>query len=416
MSNPLEILPLTEPREGIPALITTQKELEECAAALKEGTGPVAIDTERAAGFKYHQRAYLVQLRREGSGSFLIDPTHFDGLGLIAQALQGVEWILHAADQDMPCLALEGLYPAKLFDTALAARILGYERIGLGPLIEDEFGLALAKEHSAADWSQRPLPPSFLAYAALDVELLIELRERQLAALEKTGKLEWALEEFEHLRTAPPAPPKPDPWRRVPQANKVRSRRGLAILREVWSVREDMAAAVDLTPGRLIPHHSLIAIAESEAKTAADVLSLKACRNGRVKENLDFIVAALEAAWAIPEEDLPATRAPSLPGGVGDPRNWKRHSPAATEMYDALRAAILERAEFLHLPQEILLRPQLQRVLAWRCHEKRQAGGDLSAEAIAELIGAIGGRAWQAAMLAPELADVLAGATFSDAK
>ncbi|MDO4792094.1 MAG: HRDC domain-containing protein [Buchananella hordeovulneris] len=408
MSEPLDLLPLTVPRDGIPAVITTQRELEECATALREGTGPVAIDTERAAGFKYHQRAYLVQLRREGAGSFLIDPVPFDGLGLIAQALRGVEWILHAADQDMPCLAMEGLHPSKLFDTALAARILGYDRIGLGPLIEDEFGLTLAKEHSAADWSQRPLPESFLAYAALDVELLIELRERQLAALEKAGKLEWALEEFEHLRTAPPSPPKPDPWRRVPQGNKVRSRRGLAILREVWAVREEMAAAVDVVPGRIIPHHSLVAIAEAEAKTAADVLALKPCRNSRVKENIDFIEAALEVAWQLPEEDLPSTRAPSLPGGVGDPRNWKRHSPEATEMYDVLRAAILERADFLHIPQEILLRPNLQRTLAWRCYEKKRAGGDLSAEAIAELIGAIGGRAWQAAQLAPELAEVLA--------
>ena len=218
MSNPssvspadLDLVTLNVPRAGVPEIITTAAELDACCAALAAATGPVALDTERAAGFKYHPRAYLVQVRREGAGTFLIDPTCFASLAPVQAALLDAEWILHAADQDLPCLALEGMRPTRLWDTALAARLLGFERIGLGPLLEDEFAIHLAKEHSAADWSIRPLPTSYLAYAALDVELLIELRERQFEQLTQAGKLAWAEEEFEHLRLAPPTPAKLDP-------------------------------------------------------------------------------------------------------------------------------------------------------------------------------------------------------------
>ena len=140
------------------------------------GEGPVAIDAERASGYRYGQRAYLVQVRREGAGTWLIDPVGCPDLTPLDEAIGAAEWILHAATQDLACLAEVGLRPRQLFDTELAARILGLPRVGLAAVVEHYLGLSLAKEHSAVDWSTRPLPEPWLRYAALDVEVLDELR------------------------------------------------------------------------------------------------------------------------------------------------------------------------------------------------------------------------------------------------
>src|SRR3954468_17897779 len=200
-----EIIDLDAPRDGVPLVIETQAGLERCAAAIAAGTGPAGVDAERASGFRYGQRAFLVQIRREGAGTWLIDPEPFENLAIIDDALSGVEWILHAATQDLPCLRELGMNPDKLFDTELAARLAGLPRVGLAAVIENLLGFTLAKEHSAADWSTRPLPEPWLRYAALDVEVLIELREALIAKLKDAGKLEYALEEFEAVRTAPPS-------------------------------------------------------------------------------------------------------------------------------------------------------------------------------------------------------------------
>ncbi len=178
-------------------------------ARLAGGSGPVAMDSERASGFRYGQRAYLVQICREGSGTFLIDPIALPDLSGVAAAIADAEWILHAASQDLPCLAEVGLVPRTLFDTELAGRLLGRDRVGLAALVESELGVTLAKEHSAADWSTRPLPEPWLRYAALDVEYLIELREVLGEALQEAGKGEWARQEFAAIAAAPaPAPAK----------------------------------------------------------------------------------------------------------------------------------------------------------------------------------------------------------------
>ncbi len=203
-------------------------------AAFAAGTGPVAIDAERASGYRYSARAYLVQLRREGSGTALVDPIAFDDLADLQAALGDTEWILHAATQDLPCLAEIGLRPTTLFDTELAGRLLGYPRVGLATLVETVVGRSLRKEHSAVDWSTRPLPVPWLEYAALDVEALVELREALGRELEETGKAEWARQEFEHLVTAAPSGPRQEPWRRTSGMHRARGRRALAAVRELW--------------------------------------------------------------------------------------------------------------------------------------------------------------------------------------
>ena len=173
--------------------------------ALAAGTGPIAVDAERASGYRYGQRAYLVQIRRSGSGSFLVDPVAFDDLSPLADAINDAEWVLHAASQDLPCLAEIGLRPRELFDTELAGRLLGHPRVGLGAMTESVLGIGLEKGHAAADWSTRPLPEDWLRYAALDVEVLIDLRDALAAELDAAGKTEWARQEFAAIVAAPPA-------------------------------------------------------------------------------------------------------------------------------------------------------------------------------------------------------------------
>ena len=194
-----ELPKLTMPREGLPPVITTDAALADAARALRNASGPVALDAERASGHRYGQRAYLIQIRRAGAGTFLIDPVAQPDLHSIDEALADAPWVLHAASQDLACLSEVGLEPhAGLFDTEIAARLLGRPRVGLAALVADYMGFALAKEHSAVDWSSRPLPESWLAYAALDVELLLELAEKLTAELEATGRLNWLQQECEH--------------------------------------------------------------------------------------------------------------------------------------------------------------------------------------------------------------------------
>ncbi|MDD9206886.1 HRDC domain-containing protein [Georgenia sp. 10Sc9-8] len=395
-------VPLTEPADGVPPVCETPAQLDAAAAALAAGTGPVAVDAERASGFRYGQRAYLVQLRRAGAGTVLVDPVALPDLSLLQQALDGTEWVLHAADQDLPCLAGVGLVPAALFDTELASRLLGRQRVGLAAIVAEELGFALAKEHSAADWSTRPLPEAWLRYAALDVELLVELRERLSEQLASAGKLEWAHQEFEHVRTAPPSPPKTDPWRRVAGATAVRSPRGLAVLRELWQAREDEARRRDRAPGRVLPNAALVAAAQAQPRTTAELVALPPFAGKGTRRHARTWQEAITRALALPEEQLPPRRPPVAPGSLPAPRSWPERNPAAAARLDAVRTAVRARAEELQLPQENLLSPELQRQLAW--HAPDDAAPDL----VADLLLERGARPWQVELLHGPLAGVLA--------
>ena len=205
-----DVVPLLEPRDGLPAVVSTPDALSKAVLALAHGDGPVAVDAERASGFRYGQRAFLVQLRREGSGTVLIDPVACPDLSALDAALAPAEIVLHAAGQDLPCLAELGYRPRALFDTELAGRLLGFPRVGLAALVEEVLGLRLAKGHGAEDWSTRPLPDEWLRYAALDVEVLVELRDALAGQLEEQGKTEWARQEFAAVLAARPPGPRPE--------------------------------------------------------------------------------------------------------------------------------------------------------------------------------------------------------------
>ena len=263
-------MPLHEPADGVPPVVETERGLARAAAAVAAGEGPVAIDAERASGYRYGQRAYLVQVRREGAGTWLIDPIGCPDLSPLDEAIGAAEWILHAATQDLACLAEVGLRPRQLFDTELAGRILGLPRVGLAAVVEHYLGLSLAKEHSAVDWSTRPLPEPWLRYAALDVEVLTELRNLMGVDLAAQGKSEWARQEFTSLLTWTPTE-RVDPWRRTSGMNTLRSRRSVAIVRELWYARDDIARERDTSIGRVLPDAALVDIAKAAPATTADL-------------------------------------------------------------------------------------------------------------------------------------------------
>lgn len=398
--------PLTSPREGVPDVIATESALQAAIEALRAGTGVLAVDAERASGYRYGQRAFLVQLRREGAGTILIDPTALPDLRPLGEVIDGIEWVLHAASQDLPCLRELGLNPSSLFDTELAARLLGRARVGLGSLIAGEFGLALAKEHSAADWSTRPLPESWLRYAALDVELLVPLRDQLAEQLEAAGKLEWALQEFEAVRLARPVD-RPDPWRRTSGIQSLRSPRGLAAVRELWQARDDLARRLDRSPGRVLPDSAIVAAASAMPADPGALRALPGFTGRGAARHLDTWFAAVERARTLAPAQLPARRREGGPDSLPPPRSWADKDPAAARRLDAVRGCVRALAEELEVPQENLLAPAAQRQLAW--HVSSGVPSD-----VAQALAGYGARPWQVDVLAAPLADALAGAVAAE--
>jgi ribonuclease D len=399
--------PLLELRDGLPPVIETEDALAEVVERFGAGTGPVAIDAERASGYRYSARAYLVQLRREGSGIALVDPIAFESLDALQQALGDTEWILHAATQDLACLADVGLRPTTLFDTELAGRLLGYPRVGLATLVETVLGRSLRKEHSAVDWSTRPLPGPWLEYAALDVEALVELRRALGRELEETGKAEWARQEFEHLVNAAPSGPRQDPWRRTSGMHRARGRRALAAVRELWQTRDTIAERRDVTPGRIIPDSAIVEAANAMPRDKATLLAVKGFRGRGAERYAHQWVEAIRVARTLPEEELPPVAARF--DGPPPPRAWADRDPVAAARLTKARAALKALAEDHHLPVENVLTPDYVRRAMW---EPPGTADDVDLpERVAARLTELGARPWQVELTCAVLTDAIVDPT-----
>jgi ribonuclease D len=394
-------VPLLELRDGLPALTETDEALQAVVDAVASGSGPIGLDAERASGYRYSARAYLIQLRREGSGTALIDPIAFEDLSALNTAIGDAEWILHAASQDLPCLREVGLEPAALFDTELAARLLGYPRVGLATLVEAIVGKSMRKEHSAADWSKRPLPMPWLEYAALDVEVLVELRSVLGAELEESGKTEWARQEFAHLIAHEPAP-RQDPWRRTSGIHKAKGRRALGAVKEIWIVRDELAASLDTTPGRLIPDSAVIAAANALPTNGKLLLETPGFHGRGARRYLETWVDALKRARATPEHELP----PMANRSDGPPqvRSWADRDPVAAARLSTARTAVTALSEERNVPVENLLTPDYLRRVLWTPPEVADAEMETAVGAELRRLGA---REWQIELMAPLLAGAI---------
>lgn len=376
------------------SVISDVSEFRAACAALAAGTGPVAVDVERASGFRYSQRAYLVQVFRRDAGVFLFDPPALGDFSPLQEAIGDVQWIFHAASQDLPSLRELDLLPPSIFDTELASRLLGHERVGLAAVVENTLGITLKKEHSAADWSTRPLPAAWLEYAALDVLHLIDVYEALEAELEEQGKTEFAAEEFAATLTRLPKPPREDPWRRLSGLHQVRGARNLAVARSLWQAREAYAQDQDVSPGRLVPDRSLIAAVLANPQSKQALAGVKDFQGRASRTQLDRWWQAFVDGRAT--EELPRERVPS--DALPPPRAWSDRNPEADARLKAARPVIEATAEELGMPTENLLTPDYLRRVAWDVP-------GTTPEAIGDALAALGARPWQIAQTAQKIAD-----------
>ena len=394
-------VPLTEPRDGVPSPLTDPAALAEVVEVLRAGSGPVAVDAERASGYRYGQRAYLVQLRRADVGTVLVDPVHLPDLSELGAAIAGDEWVLHAASQDLPCLRELGMVPTKVFDTELAGRLLDHPRVGLGAIVESVLGLTLEKGHSAADWSTRPLPEPWLRYAALDVEVLVELRDELAAELDETGKREWAEEEFAALVAAEPAPPRVDPWRRTSGLHRVRKRRQMAVVRGLWLRRDEVARRRDIAPGRVLPDAALVSAALAQPRTEQELTALPVWGGRSLRRQVGTWLPAIVAALELPDAELPELKVAAE--GPPPARSWPDRDPVAAARLSAARTAIAAIADEHRLPVENLLAPDAVRRLCWQ----PPGGPTPSADEVAAFLRDHGAREWQVRLTAGVIAKAL---------
>ena len=409
-STPPEPTPLLHPADGIPDLAVTVPQIEAAARLLDRGRGPFAVDAERASGFRYSNRAYLIQIRRAGAGTVLIDPVShgadpLTALRPVAEVLDTDEWILHSADQDLPCLAEVGMRPPALYDTELAGRLAGFDRVNLASMVERLFGRGLAKGHGAADWSRRPLPGEWLNYAALDVELLIELRAAISEVLAEQGKTGWVAEEFDYLRAfkgeaagdvAPVV--RRDRWRRTSGIHRVRDRRGLAAVRELWTARDRIAERRDVAPRRVLPDSAIIDAAVADPKKVEDLVALPVFGGRNQRRSAEVWLAALQAARQSqdPPDDAEA------PNGPPPPARWSRRKPEAAARLEAARAALGEVSQRVGVPTENLIAPDLVRRLCWDWEPAADPE-----EAVEAFLCAGRARAWQRELVDQVLARAL---------
>lgn len=394
---------LAAPADGIPEVIEDERALQRAADSIAAASGPVALDAERAAGYRYGSRAYLVQLRRRGAGSFLIDPIALPDLTPLQEAIGDAEWVLHAATQDLPCLAELGLHPQALFDTELGSRLAGLPRVGLATVVEHYLGITLAKEHSAVDWSTRPLPEPWLAYAALDVEVLVEVRHRLRADLEEQGKLDWALQDFAALTSFTGPPPRTDPWRRTSGMHRIRDKRAIARVRELWLTRDAIAQEHDIAPGRILPDATIVELANTAPRDAEALQragGVRGTSRGRARlaerglaRYADRWLAAIARVAQLRDVDLPpATMRSDAPPPQ---RSWADRNPVAAVRLTFVRDRLAEFATERRVPLENLVTPDTLRRVLW------SPPNPFDDKTIRARLTELGARRWQVDLVAP---------------
>ncbi len=409
MTDEVVELPLLErPRVSDVRLVDTVDHLHEAVAMLKASSGPFALDAERASGFKYSQRAYLIQVHRLDTPIFLVDPIQIsiesrEAIAELARLLSSDEWVLHAASQDIPCLRELGITPSRIFDTELGSRMAGLARVGLGAVTEHFLKVRLAKEHSAVDWSTRPLPADWLNYAALDVDVLLELREGVAQLLEVQGKTSWAAQEFANVAAMKPKEPKLDRWRGMSGMHEIKDARSLAIARELWTAREALAEKLDVSPGRLIPDSSIVGLAANPVKSRPELAAAKSFAGRASRTYLDTWWAALSEGLST--RDLPPMRVQHV--GIPNHRTWPNRFPEADARLKAVRNVLSELGTKLEVPVENLLTPDFARQLCWEPPQ------EITEASVSEQLAAYGARDWQTEITASAVAAALISAATS---
>src|SRR3954470_18146214 len=267
----------------------------------------LALDTEGASFHRFLDRIYLLQLStRERSA--IIDPIPTGSLDRLGQLLQSksVEVVFHDADYDLRLLHQDyGWHVTNIFDTRIAAQLLGIKSFGLAALLEQYFDVKLAKKHQRADWSMRPLTPDMLDYAAQDTRFLLQLRDQMKSELERRGRLRWAEEEFTRLEgTRWDAEESMEGFLRLKGARDL-SRRELAVLREVANWRDTVAAQLDRATFRVMGNEVLFELARTTPRSVSELSAIKGMPKGMIERGGSDIIAAVRRGMEAPEAELP---------------------------------------------------------------------------------------------------------------
>lgn len=418
---------LKEPVGGVPSLIDEPEEFKEAVRDLSQARGPISADAERASGFRYGHEDWLIQVKREDSDIFLFDPISLQDKGVDLSVLTNLfpqeEWILHDASQDLPGFAQVGIKPSALFDTEYGARLLNLPHVGLSAVTEHFLGKTLAKEHSAADWSYRPLPRDWRNYAALDVELLADLRDRMSMALRNAGKDEWARQEFEAIldKGLTPKASVREPWRHTSKITTLRSdRRALAIVRELWAARDFHARQLDISPSLLLNDSTIIQAAQRKPHNSVQFRAIKGFtqrvrvftgseqdkmfeRYAPLQRQVKPRVwkAAIDKAMELDESALPQPSPLKTHDGNSAPRSmkyWREHQPDRYERLVSVRKVVTEIAEVVNVPTELVVKPKILRNLCWQ---------EVAPSDVDSYLEEQGARPWQRQLVAESVSRVI---------
>ena len=366
------LTPLLAPRHGTPAVVDDEAGFAQVITDLAKGEGPIAVDAERASGYKYSQRAYLIQIYRKNGGLHLIDPIPLKDSKLwqsFNQNFSEYEWVIHASTQDLACLLEVGLRPKKLFDTELGARIAGCPRVGLGPLAESLLELSLAKEHSAVDWSIRPLKSEWINYAALDVDILLDIRDKVAQLLVEQKKLIWAeqdfasiLKNYENYQVVDA--PKPDRWRRTSGMHKVRDRLTMTVVRDLWFSRDELARQLDIAPGRVLGDEAIVELATKRPDNLEAVAKVIGWRTRLEAPPFNRWLSVLTTALNTPIDAQPEFRVPSA--SLPPIKIWKEKNPLGYARLTHARLQLATLSQALQIPVENLITPELVKRICWQ--------------------------------------------------
>ena len=366
------LTPLLAPRHGTPAVVDDEAGFAQVITDLAKGEGPIAVDAERASGYKYSQRAYLIQIYRKNGGLHLIDPIPLKDSKLwqsFNQNFSEYEWVIHASTQDLACLLEVGLRPKKLFDTELGARIAGCTRVGLGPLAESLLELSLAKEHSAVDWSIRPLKSEWINYAALDVDILLDIRDKVAQLLVEQKKLIWAeqdfasiLKNYENYQVVDA--PKPDRWRRTSGMHKVRDRLTMTVVRDLWFSRDELARQLDIAPGRVLGDEAIVELATKRPDNLEAVAKVIGWRTRLEAPPFNRWLSVLTTALNTPIDAQPEFRVPSA--SLPPIKIWKEKNPLGYARLTHARLQLATLSQTLQIPVENLITPELVKRICWQ--------------------------------------------------
>jgi ribonuclease D len=366
------LTPLLSPRHGTPEIVDTESGYEKVIDTLLQGKGPIAIDAERASGYRYSQRAYLIQIYREGGGLHLIDPIPLRDSRLWQRfntEFDQIEWVIHASTQDLPCLIEIGLRPKKLFDTELGARIAGCPKVGLGALAESLLELQLAKEHSAVDWSIRPLKAEWISYAALDVDILLDIRDKVEQLLIDQKKLNWAMQDFSAILNSYQDykftdSPKSDRWRRTSGMHRVRDRLSMTIIRDLWLSRDELARELDLAPGRVLGDEAIVELALKRPDNLEEVAKVIGWRTRLESPPFNRWLKVLTSSLKTPIADQVELRVASH--SMPPIRIWREKNPLGYARLTHTRAALIELSKQLQIPSENLITPEFVKRICWQ--------------------------------------------------